>query len=361
MWRAIVPWLLALAFAACAGNQKPASSGVAAAASVPGVPPVAETEPVASAEDAADDPAIWIHPTDPAQSLVLGTDKQRGLHVYNLDGRVLQTLPDGRLNNVDLRDGFVVKGREYALVAASNRTDRSIALYLLDPDTRRLERAAPPVPTGLAEPYGTCMYKSSDGRFFVFVNEADTGRFRQWEVRDEAGAVRATRARQFVVGGQAEGCVADDESGALYVAEENSALWRYEAMPDRGNARRQVDRVGHNGLVADLEGVAIWQGRHGGGYVVLSNQGANRYALYRRDGGNEFVGQFQVTDNEAAGFDGVSETDGLAVTSQPLGPKYSEGLLVVQDGSNEPPGEHQNFKLVSWRDVREALGLKQAD
>jgi 3-phytase len=35
-----------------------------------------ETEPVPSSGDAADDPAIWVHPGDPARSLVLGTDKK---------------------------------------------------------------------------------------------------------------------------------------------------------------------------------------------------------------------------------------------------------------------------------------------
>ena len=42
------------------------------------------TEPVPSTGDAADDPAIWIHPDDPARSLVLGTDK-KGLAIQ--DGR----------------------------------------------------------------------------------------------------------------------------------------------------------------------------------------------------------------------------------------------------------------------------------
>jgi len=65
-----------------------------------------ETEPVASRGDAADDAAIWVNPVDPAASVIIGTDKQRGLIVYRLDGTVVQSLPDGRMNNVDLRDGF---------------------------------------------------------------------------------------------------------------------------------------------------------------------------------------------------------------------------------------------------------------
>src|SRR5262245_43782445 len=139
------------------------------------VRPIAETAPVASADDAADDPAIWVHPEDPDRSLVIGTDKRRGLEIYDLNGRLLQVLPDGRLNNVDLRNGFEVAGREYALVAATNRTNRSVALYLLDPATSRVQATGDPVPTGFADPYGLCMYRNPAGEFFVFANEADSG------------------------------------------------------------------------------------------------------------------------------------------------------------------------------------------
>src|SRR5215217_5343493 len=83
-----------------------------------------ETEPVQSAHDAADDPAIWVHPTDPARSLIIGTDKKQGLDVYDLGGKRVQTLPDGRMNNVDLRYGFKLDGHEVAIVAATNRSDQ---------------------------------------------------------------------------------------------------------------------------------------------------------------------------------------------------------------------------------------------
>ena len=66
-----------------------------------------ETEPMRSGGDAADDPAIWLHPVDGAKSTIIGTDKKRGLVVYDLTGRELQYLPDGKLVNVDLRYDFL--------------------------------------------------------------------------------------------------------------------------------------------------------------------------------------------------------------------------------------------------------------
>jgi len=325
--------------------------------------PALETPAVGTRGDAADDPAIWVHPRDPTQSLVIGTNKHLGLYVYDLEGRLLQTLPDGRMNNVDLRDGFKLGGRSVTIVAASNRTDQSIALYVLDPATRRLARAGPPVPTGLTEPYGLCMYASPRaGGHFIFVNDAGSGRVRQWRLADDGGRVAARPVRQFVVGTQAEGCAADDELAALYVAEENGGFWKYSAEPDGGAERLEIDRVGGvNGLVADMEGVAIWYGQDGRGYIVLSNQGASSFAVYRREGDNAFVGLFRVASDAGRGIDGVSETDGLDVTSRPLGALYPGGLLVVQDGHNQMPAERQNFKYVSWRAVEMALGIGAGD
>jgi hypothetical protein len=80
----------------------------------------------------ADDPAIWIHPTDAAQSRIIGTDKQQGLRVYDLAGNEVQFLPDGQMNNVDLRYKVAIGGQLMDLVAATNRTDNTLVVYSVD-------------------------------------------------------------------------------------------------------------------------------------------------------------------------------------------------------------------------------------
>jgi 3-phytase len=164
--------------------------------------------------------------------------------------------------------------------------------------------------------------------------------------------------REFVVGTQAEGCVADDETGALYVAEEGTGIYRYAAGPDGGDERTVIDTVDSGRLTADVEGLGLWIGPGGTGYLVASNQGADNYVVYRRDGTNEYVGTFHVIADPAAGIDGASETDGLEVTSTALGRDYPAGLLVVQDGRNLAPPERQNYKFVSWQEVARALGIE---
>jgi 3-phytase len=243
-------------------------------------------------------------------------------------------------------------------VAASNRTDKSIAFYWLDPLTRMLSRAGDPVPTGFGDPSGLCMYAGPSGHY-VFVNNGDDGLHRQWRITAAAGKAVAEQVREIPVGSQAEGCAADDETGALYIAEEDGGFFRYSALADGGTERREIDRVeGPNGLVADIEGLEIWAGPDGTGFIVLSNQGADNYAVYRREGNNAYVGSFHIVADADRGIDGVSETDGLDVVSGPLGARFPDGLLVVQDGRNLSPRERQNYKFVSWRDIAGALGIK---
>jgi 3-phytase len=189
--------------------------------------------PVPQPGDAADDPAIWLHPTDPAQSTILGTDKDGGLAVYDLAGNQLQYLPDGQLNNVDLRYNFPLGRHSVALVTASNRTPSAIALYHVNPMTRQLKPLATPITPGI-EPYGLCMYHSRiTGKYHVFVTSR-AGAVEQGEVfATDVGQVTGRHVRSFSVGSKAEGCVADDALAQVYISEEAVGIWKYGAEPRR--------------------------------------------------------------------------------------------------------------------------------
>lgn len=323
--------------------------------------PTAETVPVGSFGDAADDPAIWAHPTDPAKSLIIATDKKAGLYIYDLQGKVVQFLPDGKMNNVDLRDGFKLGGREVTLVTATNRTDKTIAIYRLDVATRTLVDVADgPQSTGMHDPYGLCMYRSArNGDTYVFVNGDETAK-KQWRLVDAGnGRVRAEPVRELTFDSQTEGCVVDDDAGLLYVGEEDVALWSLAAEPDGGNEKTSVDRVDANPAIKDdIEGMGLYDLGGGRGYIVISSQGNDTYAVYRREGAREYLGSFAVASDPARGIDGISETDGLDVSSHNLGPGLEYGAMVAQDGRNVLPVENQNYKIVPWKAIADVLGLE---
>jgi len=318
-----------------------------------------ETEPAFSYGDATDDPAIWVHPENPALSLIIGTQKKRGINVYDMSGKLLQSLADGRLNNVDLRYGFKLGGKAVDVVTASNRSTDSISIYIVDADSRGLiEVADGIIPTGMMDPYGQCMYRSQSENYYVYVNDTD-GIVKQWQLLDSGnGKIGAKLLREFSVGSQTEGCVADDETGDLYVGEEDFGIWKYSAEPDGGEKRRLVDQVDTGNISADVEGMALYYGPDGAGYLLVSIQGTDNYAVYERAGENRFIGLFHVVADEKTGVDGVSETDGLDVSSANLGPAFPNGVFVIQDGRNITPDERQNFKLVPWERIAAAMGLE---
>ena len=325
------------------------------------VPAAAETQAVGTQRsDAADDPEIWADPRDPSRGVIFGTDKQAGLYVYGLDGAVRAFLPEGPLNNVDLRGGFLVNGREQVLVAASHRARGGALLFLMDPDTLNVATwglASAPV----SEPYGLCMGRRGEDTLVVVVGQA--GDVRQLRVTAEQGKPVWAQEQAFEVGSQAEGCVIDDETGALYVGEEAKGIWRYSVDPARGGARTLLEPAPGPRLTPDVEGLTLLRDS-GKTYLIASSQGDNAFAVWRVAGESaDYQGRFSVA---AAGeVDAVTGTDGVAALGGPVGP-YPEGLIVVQDDADTEGAtggvvrERQNFKLVDWRAVKSALEIDPA-
>jgi 3-phytase len=309
--------------------------------------------------DAADDPAIWVHPDTPERSVVIATNKRDpgGLQVFDLSGAQLQFVPTGRLNNVDLRQGFPFADGPGTLVAATNRTDDTIEFFRLDPQTRKL-RPIDALATDLTDVYGLCLYRSQTDRIHAFLTTLG-GRIVQYEVALSGERLTMEPVRTFQLGSEGEGCVADDEHRMLYLTQEARGLWRGAAEPDQPDTLELVaDTLETDAeLVADVEGVTVYDTGGGDGYLVVSSQGNSSFAVYDRTGANRYLGSFAVRGRSEV--DGASSTDGVAVTSAPLGPQFPAGLLVVHDQDNAT-GATSNFKYVSWADVERVLGLELA-
>lgn len=347
--------LFAIAFATLAGcsdlQPRLLSGTLKGGKPLVDIPVWRETTPVASADDAADDPAIWVHPDDPSGSLIIGTNKQQGLVVYDLQGREVQRLDTGRPNNIDLRQGVELNGAVVDLAVASNRSGNTLDIFRIDRQTGQLALVGLQA-LDLPEPYGTCMYHAADGSVHVFVNDKD-GRYQQWEIQSLM-PLRLSLVRQFSVATQPEGCTADDQTGNLFVGEEGRGVWVLGASPDWVGQAELIASVESDILSADVEGMDLWRTDERT-LLIVSSQGDYSYALFNGIAPFEYLGSFQLVDNQT-GVDGVEETDGLAVTSRSLGVGLERGLLVVQDGFNQHPTENQNFKMVPFQRVERMLG-----
>ena len=339
----------------------------------------------------SDDPAIWLHPTDPSLSLVVVTLKDGGMIVLDLEGKILQEIfppeyGENRYNNVDILYAYETpSGALVDLAIASDRQLDTIAVWRIDPETRYLvdvTSASVPetifgVDDGDATAYGLTTYSSLvDGTDYVFVTQSDGNLVAQLQLMTDPadGKVSAEVVRMIELpieeGGepgdsQSEGVVVDRNAADLYIAIEDASfgILKFDAEPDGGSFFTQVAEIDEEILYPDVEGLTIYyNGFFGEGYLVASSQGDSSFAVYDLMT-NDYIASFGVGDN--GHIDQANECDGAHVLNSYLGPDFPCGLLVVQDGANDPQvaveddeeleNASTNFKFVPWENVAAAI------
>ncbi|MEH2416485.1 phytase [Nostoc sp.] len=367
---------------------------------VPTAAPTVETRPNLFDDPAlptsqradADDPAIYVNATNAADSLVLTSVKNAGLRVYDLSGNLLQTVNPGgiRYNNIDLQYGFKLGNQSVDIAVASDRGNDELAIFKINPNPttpgQYLENITdsnigtifqaspfePPYSASTRSSYGVTLYRSPvTNDYYVFTSRRETGDIAQFKLIDKGnGKIGTELVREFTIPSpttegrspQTEGMVVDQQTGFLYIAQEDVGIWKFQAEPDGGTTGKLIDRVRFEGgshLTDDAEGLTIYYGKNGTGYLLASSQGDSTFVAYTREGNNEYVGNFAIGNNGS--IDSVQESDGADVINVPLGPNFPFGLFVTQDGSNEPAktidGENvnSNFKLVPWENIANAF------
>tara|TARA_B100000700_G_C15006569_1_gene838829 strand:- start:105 stop:1898 length:1794 start_codon:yes stop_codon:yes gene_type:complete len=296
-----------------------------------------ETDPSPRRGDAIDDPAIWVSPTAPEDSLILGTDKRTGLYVYSMNGDIQQHLDVGRMNNVDVRDNLAV---------ASLRDNNSLQFFAISQSGEL--SIAQQVSTDLDQIYGLCMgYEANSDRLSVYVN-GKSGRILHFWVKS---AEDVELVREMSVPSQPEGCVVDDKTQRLFVGEEDAGIWLFDAAVNGSEQGEQIitaDDVAE--IVPDIEGLALAQ-YDNETLLFVSSQGSDSYVVFDAAAPYALRKHFRIRTNIDKGIDGASETDGIEVTTRSLGEGFEQGALVVQDGRNRMPEAGQNLKLVPLQTI----------
>ena len=320
-----------------------------------------ETDPVENYGDAADDPAIWVNLFSPKQSRVIGTDKKGALNSYDLSGKLLQSLPIGRVNNVDVGYGVTVKQIQASksdastidIAVASNRSNNSLSVFEID---KRGDMAhIGDISTTLGDIYGLCMFVTG-GIAQVFANDT-SGRFERYDVSiTTAKNVEGRLTQSFSLPSQPEGCVVNINTNTAYLGEEGAGIWALDVSNNNEEPRFIAELA--SPVEADIEGLALFD-VDGQTYLIASSQGNNSYAIYQTLNNSpyklNFIGLIEIIADKARQIDGASETDGLDVTNANLGGRFTDGLWVVQDGRNVMPSQTQNFKLVTGTSLKKAI------
>jgi 3-phytase len=350
---------------ACSGSDAPPAAPTdtpetaAVTVAADAIAPVFVTEPT---KYDTDDPAIWIHPTDPSQSLIVGTDKNPedgALYVYDLDGKIQpeKTIrPLLRVNNVDIEYGLPLGGEMVDIAVTTERGANKIRVYSL-PDMKEIDNGGIEVFTGeegrQAMPMGISLYKRpSDGAIYAIVGRKSgpaEGYLWQYKLEDDGhGNVIGVLVRQFgAYSGlnEIESIAVDDPLGYVYYSDEGAGTRKYHADPDAPGADTELALFGTvfgpEGYTRDNEGISIYQINDGTGYILVSDQHANKFRIYTREGeaddphNHQFVKSVTVSTNES---------DGSEITSVVVNENFPNGLFVAMS-------DNQTFHYYSWDDI----------
>jgi 3-phytase len=303
-----------------------------------------------------DDPAIWINPTDPAQSLIVGTDKdeQGGLYVYDIQGKIIPSKTVTGLkrpDNVDIEYGLSIGGVKHDIAVTTERITHKLRIYSL-PDMKPLDGGGIEVFEGeTGDQYrdlmGIALYKNPvTGETYTIVgrkNGPRSGYLWQYKLEDSGkGTVKATLARKFGnYSGkkEIESIAVDDELGYVYYSDEGAGVHKYYADPARGND--ELALFATTGFSQDHEGISIYKINDGTGYILVSDQQADQFFIFPREGTTG-----HPHDHPLIKIVKVSahESDGSDVTSTALNEQFKNGVFVVMSTD-------KTFHYYRWEDL----------
>ncbi len=353
----LLPLLVSVALAAGAREVAPDPD-----AKNPAVQPRIVTEAV---KHDTDDPAIWINWADPAQSLVVGTDKDvdGALVVFGLDGRIRHDLSVRGLvrpNNVDIAYDVMIGGVKTDIAVVSERHAHRLRAYRL-PDMAPVDGGGIPVFAGerARDVMGIALYtRAADGAVFAIVSRSDEGAPREGYlhqyrlVDDGTGVLRGVFTRAFGRWSgrkEIEAVAVDDELGYVYYSDERQAVRKYHADPLAKDAEDELAEFGITGFAGDREGISIYPTGPGTGYVLVSNQKADTFRIFPREGTAENPHAHPLI---ASVRTAALDSDGSEVTNVAL-PGFPGGLFVVMSTD-------RTFHFYAWDDIAAAAGLPVA-
>lgn len=283
-----------------------------------------------------DDPAIWVNPKNPAESIVFGTDKKTNgaIYAFDLNGKIIQdkTIRDiQRPNNVDIEYGFQLNDSTVTdILVFTEREKQQIRMFSV-PDMMPLDGGGFKVfeDEELEEnrlPMGVSLYKSpKDATVYAIVGRKTgpaEGYLYQYALNADSLGVSSNYVRKFgKFSGvkEIEAIAVDDENGFVYFSDEGVCIKKYHAEPSMGN--EEISCFGGEYFDEDIEGIAIASYTDGHGYLIVSNQQKGEFNIFDRET-NAYINAVNLS---------TTETDGCEAVTVPLNDTFKNGLFVAMN------------------------------
>lgn len=357
--------LVVLIFTSCSQQKSDSGNNVATPAEEVSELVIVPRYSTPSLPNDSDDPAIWINREYPEKSLIVGTDKgdsNGGLYMYTLKGEKIpdrEVFPLLRPNNVDIAYGIELGDSIVDIAVVTERIPGKIRVYSM-PDLKEIDNGGIHVfedDTANAV-MGVALYtRPADGEIFAIVsrktNPVDEDDYLyQYKLDGSNGVVTGELVRKFgKFSGVAEveAIAIDNELGYVYYSDEMTGIRKYYADPEKGND--ELAMFGTHGFTDDREGITIYKTTKDSGFLLVSDQGANKFRVFPREGAS---GDPHDHPEIAVLTMNTISSDGSEVTSIPLGTEFPKGVFVAMS-------DNRTFEIYDWQDLYELIETQSSN
>ncbi|WPR74313.1 phytase [Algoriphagus sp. NG3] len=303
-----------------------------------------------------DDPAVWVNSSDPAKSLIIGTDKDAdgALYVFDLRGNAIDSLivrDIQRPNNVDVGYGLDLGDRIVDFAVTGERMTSKLRFYSL-PDMNEINAGGIEVYQGETGPdyrdlMGVAVFQDkTTGKNFVIAGRkngpTDGTYLWQYEILGQNGEITLNLVRKFgSYSGkkEIEAIAVDSELGYIYYSDEGVGVKKYFADPEKGN--EELAFFAQEGFSDDHEGISIYKLDDTTGYILVSDQGADLFHVFPREGSASNPHEHVLITKIATS---TVSSDGSESISQALGASFPHGLFVAMS-------DDKTFQIYRWEDM----------
>lgn len=306
-----------------------------------------------------DDPAIWINKINPSESLIIGTDKEKatgGLYAYDLQGNTVNKVyPMDRPNNVDVAYDFLLNGTKIDIAVVTERKKNQIRIFSL-PDLKPIDNGGIAVfeDSEQKDPMGIALYtdpKINKTYAIVGRKEGVSGEYLyQYELIGINGNITAKLIRKFgAYSGkkEIEAIMVDNELGYIYYSDETAGIRKYYADPEKGN--EELAFFGQKDFKRDHEGIALYKTNEKEGYILISDQQANNFVVYKREGSNDNANHHVMIAKIPFA---TIECDGADAVNFNFGTPFTNGLFVAMSNG-------MIFHLYDWNIIQKEIDRQQ--
>jgi 3-phytase len=185
---------------------------------------------------------------------------------------------------------------------------------------------------GYRDLMGIGVYRDTAGKVYAIVGRKsgpqDVSYLWQYLLSDNGnGVVKADLVRKFGnYSGkkEIESIMVDDRLGYVYYSDELVGVRKYYADTARGNSELAI--FAQKGFSVDHEGISLYETTDSTGFLLVSDQGSNRFHIFPREG---VAGNPNTHPDLRSIKVKAMESDGSEATSFPLSSRFPRGLFVV--------------------------------